>query len=171
MIENIDLYFGEEKAESLLFMIVGAIAILLSLYFIISKKKALLQGLAIPLISIGLIQVTVGSSVYFRTDAQAAALKQQVSEAPLNYVTEELPRMQTVNRWFDVYKIIEIFLAIIGLNLYLILRNSPKQYLVGVGIGLLLQSLLMLGLDLFAEKRADIYTMQIVQFGDDHAPS
>jgi hypothetical protein len=109
---------------------------------------------------VGLIQLVVGSAVYFRTDNQVATLLQQLQNQPTQFYQEELARMIIVNKNFDIYKIIEIALSVVGVVLVIVFRQDKNVWL-GVGLGLTLQSLLMLGLDFFAEKRADAYTAQI----------
>lgn len=73
--ETLYQYFREEKAESLFFMAVGVAAIAVVLYVLFARHEALLRGAAIPLAVVGLIQVVVGGSVYFRTNSQVAALE------------------------------------------------------------------------------------------------
>ncbi|MBL0051978.1 MAG: hypothetical protein IPP29_10965 [Bacteroidetes bacterium] len=52
---------------------------------------------------------------------------------------------------FSLYKKIEIALIITGIAMFVFFRN--KELLRGIGLGLLLQSSIMLTLDLFAEAR------------------
>ncbi len=68
MVEHIHTYFDAEKLESLWFIGLGVSAILCSLVFLFTKNK-ILNGMVIPLCSIGLIQIIVGSTVYFRVGA------------------------------------------------------------------------------------------------------
>jgi hypothetical protein len=115
--------------------------------------------MAYPLAAIALIQIVVGSTVYFRTDAQTADLHQQLAGDPAAYASAELPRMETVRRSFAIYKIIEIILLVAGVAGYFLLRD--RQTLFAVSLGLVLQAALMLALDLVAERRADVYIEQI----------
>jgi hypothetical protein len=61
MLNEIDTYFQAERAESLLFMVFGLLAIAMS------------TGLAIPLVAVGLVQLAVGGGVCVRTPAQVSA--------------------------------------------------------------------------------------------------
>jgi drug/metabolite transporter (DMT)-like permease len=158
-IEQMQGYFREEKFESLFFMGFGLFTIILGVYWFFGSDKVL-KGAAYPLVAVGLIQLVVGSTVYFRTDTQVATLLQQLQNQPTQYYQEELARMIVVNKNFDIYKIIEIVLSVVGLVLIVVFRQDKNVWL-GVGLGLALQSLLMLGLDFFAEKRADEYTTLI----------
>jgi hypothetical protein len=151
-------YFTAEKQEALLFMLVGAAAVAVALVLLVRRQRY--RGMAYPLVAIALIQLTVGATVYFRTDAQVAALQAQRQQAPAAFKADETRRMQAVVRSFDVYKVVEIALLAIGLGLALGLRRHELWH--AVGVGLTLQAALTLVLDLFAEKRADDYVKLVL---------
>lgn len=146
-------YFKAEKRESLLFMAVGFVAITASVF--LWRTGSPWRGMAFPLIAIALIQIVVGSTVYFRTDAQVLGLHTQLAAAPAAYRAVELPRMETVRRSFNLYKGIEITLLVLGIVGYFYFRE--RQTLFAASNGLMLQSALMLALDMVSERRADIY--------------
>jgi len=151
--------FLAEKHESLLFMLIGLAAIVASIFLF--KNNSAYKGMAYPLIAIALIQLVVGGSVYFRTDGQIKNLAAQLKTAPAAYKTNELVRMQTVNNNFKIYKIIEIVLLLAGIAMTFMFRQNQLFY--AMAIGLIMQASLMLGLDLFAEKRAAEYVKHIEQ--------
>lgn len=153
MDEHLVPYFTAEKQESLLFMLVGALAIAVSLW--LWFRGGPYKGMLYPLAAVALIQIVVGSTVYFRTDSQVAALKAQFESDPVAFVAEETGRMETVVRNFVVYRWIEIGLLVTGILMILGLRHVELWH--AVGIGLTLQSAIMLLLDFFAERRADEY--------------
>lgn len=146
-------YFGAEKQESLLFMAVGVAACLVS--FWLWRKRSPLRGMSGPLMAIAAIQIVVGASVYFRTDAQVAALQAQRQTAPSAFQADESARMAVVIRKFELYKRIEIALLVLGGALTVALRRQPFWF--AFGLGLALQAGFMLALDLFAESRAHDY--------------
>lgn len=146
-------YFAAEKQEAVLFMLVGVAAIAVAVMLLARRHRY--RGMAYPLVGIALIQLTVGATVYFRTDEQVAALQAQYRQDPAAFKADETRRMETVVRNFDAYKVIEIALLVAGLAMALGLRRRELWHAVGVGLAL--QSALMLMLDLFAEKRADEY--------------
>lgn len=156
MIEAIQTYFQAEKSESLLFLAVGLLSLIAAVIFI-ARGAGFLKGMAWPLAAIALIQIVVGAAIYFRTDKQVAGLQDLYNLSPAAYKLQELPRIEKVNRDFDLYKKIEIALIIAGLALVVYFRNGSRAWM-GAGAGLLIQSAIMLTLDLFAEHRADIYT-------------
>jgi hypothetical protein len=146
-------YFAGEKRESLLFMAVGFAALTVSVY--LWRTGSPWRGMAWPLSAIALIQIVVGSTVYFRTDAQVLGLHSRLAADPAAYQAAELARMETVRRSFHLYKGIEIALLVLAVAGYFFLRE--RQTLFAVSLGLMLQSALMLALDLVAERRADVY--------------
>lgn len=150
-------YFAAEKQESLLFMVIGVAAIITSVALFMTASSY--RGMSYPLIAIALIQLAVGGSVYFRTDAQVATLSAQMSREPAAYKADELARMEKVNKNFGIYKVIEIALLAAGIVMTYALRRSDTLY--AVAIGLILQASVMLVLDLFAERRADTYTAAV----------
>jgi hypothetical protein len=151
--EDLICYFVAEKQESLFFITIGIIAFIGS--FCLFKTDSSYKGMIYPLILIAIIQIVVGSTVFFRTDNQAAALKTQLHDDPHAYKSVELSRMGTVIKSFRIYKCIEISLLTLGIILTFIFRDKDLWH--SIGIGLIIQASLMLVLDLFAEKRAHDY--------------
>ncbi len=153
MEQHLISYFTAEKQESLLFMLVGVVALAASVWLWLrgGPYKAMLY----PLAAIALIQLVVGSTVYFRTDAQVAALTAQYESDRATFRAEETQRMEVVVKNFVIYRYIEIALLVAGIALMLGLRHHETWH--AVGIGLTIQSALMLALDYFAERRADEY--------------
>lgn len=158
-------YFIAEKQESLLFLVVGIIAILLAVafWFFIKSNPAFFKGAAIPLIAIGLIQCIVGYTVYTRTDDQKKDIAYNMGLDPSSYVQQtELPRMEKVMTSFVVYRWVEIAFIITGLILIFLFRLNPdKSFWFGFGVALAIQAMIMLGADYFAEKRGKVYTMEL----------
>jgi hypothetical protein len=139
----VEKYFGAEKAESFLFVLVGLVAITLAVYFFAKLKQPFYNGIAYPLIAIALIQITVGGSVYLRSSKDIARVNQMIQIDKTRIQTEEIPRMKIVMNNFVFYRWIEIV-------------KSATMW-KGVGLGLVIQSALMLLLDFFAESRGREY--------------
>ena len=165
MEQKMQTYFVAEKAESVVFMLVGVLAIIGALIGLFYLKKPMWTGMAIPLILIACIQITVGATVYFRTDSQMKDLIEIYQKEPKKYAKQELERMIIVNKNFDIYKYVEIALLIIGLGVVVweLFMLLDKPFWLGIGIGLALQSSIMLVADFFAETRADVYTAQLME--------
>ena len=158
-------YFSGEKQESLLFLIVGFVAVLLAVvfWFFIKTNPSFYKGAAIPLLAIGLIQMTVGYTVYSRTDDQQKDIAYKIGMDPVSLVKQtELPRMKKVMKNFVIYRWIEIAFIFAGLVLIFLFRtDSDKTFWYGLGIALALQAVIMLGADYFAEKRGKVYTEEL----------
>ncbi len=75
---QIEKYFNAEKYESLLF------------------------------ISVGVLQIIVGTSLYFRSSKDIASVNKNVQTENSKIQTEEIPRMDAVMKNFVWYKWIEI---------------------------------------------------------------
>jgi hypothetical protein len=158
-------YFIAEKQESLLFLIVGIVAILLAVvfWFFIKSNPNFFKGAAIPLLAIGLIQMIVGYSVYSRTDKQKSDIAYNIGMEPVAYVKQtEQPRMKTVMKNFVIYRWLEIAFIITGLVLVFLFKSNPdRSFWYGFGVALAIQAIIMLGADYFAEKRGKIYAAEL----------
>lgn len=153
MLQEMNEYFAAEKSESLLFILVGVVAIGVAVWLWQDGHR--LKSMAFPLVAIALIQIVVGSTVFFRTDAQLSTLQQSLATASAKFKASETPRMETVMKAFSTYKIIEIALLAIGALLIIFMQRNDVA--AGIGGGLVIQSAFMLCLDLFAEARGENY--------------
>jgi hypothetical protein len=152
---QIEKYFNAEKNESILFVLVGVVAIFIATYFLVKLKQPFYDGMAYPLIAVALIQIIVGSSVYFRSPKDIARVNEIVQINKAKIKTEEIPRMHIVMKNFNIYRWLEISLLVLGLIMFFYIQ--PMTLLKGVGIGLSIQAGFMLILDFFAESRGKTY--------------
>lgn len=155
-------YFNAEKNESILFIIIGVTAIMLSVYFLLKLKQPFYNGLSYALIAIALVQLTVGFTVFLRSPKDIIRVEQIIETEITKIETEEIPRMKNVMKNFVTYRWVEIVLAIIGIILFFFFQ--PLTLWKGVGLGLAIQAILMLGLDFFAENRGKIYLEYLREF-------
>lgn len=162
-IDFIKTYFTEEKIESFFFIVIGLISIILSLIFWFVIKYSFYNGLAYPLLIVGIIQLVVGTTVYIRSPKDIVRVEQIIKNEPSKIKTKELPRMEMVMKNFEIYKTIEIGLLVIGLALLILFFKSSQTFWKGVGLGLLIQAALMLILDLLAEDRASKFIDELIK--------
>jgi len=153
MINILSSYFVGEKQESMIFIAVSLLAIGLSVWLWMNGHR--LKSMAYPLVVVGLMQMVVGGTVYFRTDAQVSTLSAQLQLNPAALKAEETTRMQTVMDNFSVYKAIEMLLLIVGVGMIAFLQRHDMA--AGIGVGLVLQAAFTLALDIFAEARGADY--------------
>jgi hypothetical protein len=155
----IKAYFAAEKNESLIFILFGILTIGFSVYALLKWGDSFYRGFAVPAILIGIIQIVVGSTVYFRTDKQINQLETLYQQDQAAFAKAETPRMDTVMKKFSLYKKIEVVFVVMGL--LLIFFAPSKGFWLGIGVGMLLQGALMLTADIFAERRGKEYIRSI----------
>jgi len=157
MTESMIRYFVAEKRESALFVLVGLAAIALSVWLWRTPHR----GMVYPLVAVALIQIAVGGGVYLRTDAQIAALSARYQRDADGFRAAEITRMNAVMGNFRLYKSVEIALLVVGIALSFVLgRREPW---LSLAAGLIIQSAIMLTLDLFAEQRGASYLAQVTE--------
>ncbi len=155
---NIEKYFFAEKSESLLFMIIGALAVIMAVIVFVYLKNSLAKGMLIPLVVIGIIQMVVGLNVYRKSDSQRTEMVYAYDMNPAKLKSEEIPRMIAVMKSFVIIRYTEIILFLTGTILCFVFRNSSEStFWYGFGFALSIQALISLTLDFFAEKRGQVY--------------
>jgi hypothetical protein len=153
MMNNMSDYFVAEKQESVIFVVVGLLAIGFSLWLWMNGHR--LKSMAYPLVVIALMQIVVGGTVYLRTDSQVSTLSTQLQVNPVALKAEETARMETVMKNFSIYKSIEMLLLIMGVGMIAFFQRHDVA--AGIGVGLVLQAAFTLTLDIFAETRGADY--------------
>jgi hypothetical protein len=155
---DIEKYFIAEKQESLVFLIIGLIAILLALIFYFASKMQLYRGAVIPLLVLGTIEAIAGYSVYVKSDDQRIGQVYAYDMNPDQLKTVELTRMRKVKMNFLIYRWIEIGAVAAGIIMILFFRNKPdKSFWLGFGVFLALMAVILFFADYVAEKRAVQY--------------
>jgi hypothetical protein len=117
------------------------------------------MGFAIPLVAVALIQLVVGTTVYIRSPKDIEKVNAILKNEPATMKSEEQTRMQVVMKNFVIYRNIEIALIIFG-GILLFFAQAESIW-KGVGLGLVIQASLMLGLDYFAEQRGKVYSQYV----------
>jgi uncharacterized membrane protein len=155
---DIEKYFLAEKQESLLFIIIGIISILVALVFFFGLKTNFYKGAAVPLVAIGLLMGIAGYTVYARSDTDRKRNVYAYDMNPGDIKEKEIPRMEKVMKGFTIYRYAEIALMIIGVILFFYFKKDEAQvFWKGVGITLAIMALIALSADYFAEKRGHEY--------------
>jgi hypothetical protein len=154
-------YFGAERAESVVFL-AGALAAAAVSAGLVALHSPY-RPMAWPLLTLGLIQLVVGGTVFLRTPAQRERLARQLRASPSAYRAEETTRMRRVQRRFVLYKRLEIGLLALGLAFASV--EGYGRTLYAVGMGLMLEAGLMLALDLRAERRGQRYLDTVKSLG------
>lgn len=153
MLPPILKYFRAEKDAGFYIITVGAVMILFSAWLWWSGSRY--RAMAIPLIVFAVLEVAVGATVYLRTDKQIDTLTEQYYTDRDQYGREETARMEKVTSGFRIYKVAEIAVLIVGFVMLAVYRRRPA--LAAVGVGLVLQSGILLVFDVIAAQRAQVY--------------
>ena len=153
--EQVSKYFSAEKGESILFITVGLLSLILSIYFLIKLKQPLFSGLSYSFITIAFVELAIGISIYFRSPKDMIRVNQFIQTEIVKIQSEEIPRMETVLNNFVIYRWIEIGFVLVGIAMFLYFQ--PTTLWRGVGLGLSIQASLLLLLDFIAESRGKIY--------------
>ena len=157
-------YFNAEKAESLLFIGFGIIAILLSPYLFIILKDSFWKGLAIPLIILSFAQLVIGKTIFTRSPIDNLRVENTIKNEPQKIQSEEIPRMEKVMQNFVFYRYFEIAIIFIGIILMYSMVNYG--FWKGFGLGLFIQCAVLLSLDFFAEKRGSMYLTHLKELAE-----
>jgi hypothetical protein len=153
--ETISTYFNAERAESLLFIAIGTVALAVSAWCLIVVRKPFFNGVALTISVVAALQLIVGVTIYQRSPQDTVRVQQMLQSAPERIRSEEVPRMRVVMRNFKIYLGAEVALLILGAVVFLI--ASPGSFLRGAAMGLALQAVLTSVLDLVATRRGDAY--------------
>lgn len=153
--DPIDAYFDAERAESVVFVAVGLIALALAAFGAFVVRTPAWRGAATTLALVALVQLVVGGAVYLRTPQDQARAHALLAGDRAQLRAVEVPRMQLVMGNFVVYRWVEIALVVLGA--VAIAFGAAGSLVRGAGAGLAAQSALMLVLDWFAERRGDDY--------------
>lgn len=162
---DIEKYFIAEKNESTFFIVFGIATLLIAICLYYFVKNNFTKGMAIPLITIALIQIVVGYTIFKRSDNDRIRVVYNLEMNPDGITKKELPRMQKVNKNFIVYKWIEI--ALIATSFFLLIKYKPMQetfnanFWFGFAVALLMQSSVMFVADVIAAKRGKFYEQML----------
>jgi|GEM_PF-4645260 len=159
IMDVVDIYFGKEKAGSVILLVLSGLAVGLGGLFWWQHKAELFQGAIPPLLVLGLMAGVVGAIIFFRTDSQVEALKKTYHEAAQTFVSEEQGRMSTVNRNWAFYKWFEI--AIIICSLSGLLLASRHDYWVGCALAALVMATFLLVFDVVSERNGRWYAAKL----------
>jgi hypothetical protein len=154
-LQQVKTYFTGERTESMIFFLLGIIALSTAAYFYSKNEFEWHRGFAYPMTLVALLQIGVGANIYLRSPKDIVRVTSMVQTDPSLIEKEEIPRMITVARNFVTLKWVEIVLIILGL--WLIYYMTRGQFWWGVGVGLAIQASLMLAADYFAQQRASVY--------------
>jgi hypothetical protein len=151
-------YFTAEKQGGVLLVALAVASLALAGYLF--ATKSLFSAMAWPVLVLGGIELVIGISVASRANAQIAEIEAGLQSTRTVTITTEIERMARVNGTFALITKVEI--ALIALSvLFLIVQPAPAT-LGAMGLGILLQSAILLVFDTFAHHRALRYVEWLI---------
>jgi len=155
-------YFTGEKAEAFWILAAGIASFVAAVVLWFWARDPFARGLAMALLIVAGLGISVGGTVYFRSDAQAQQLVEQQRTDPVRFAAEEGPRIATVIKSFGLYRIgyaVAVLLALF----FVFVMGRPSQH--GFAVGLLLLAAMGLTIDFYAERRAQQYQQGLQAVG------
>lgn len=152
-------YFTGEKLESYLFLGVGLLGLGMAIFFFFTLKTSFLKGIAIPFLLVSILEIIVGVTIINRSPKDIIRVESYLTNNTEMIHKVEIPRMDKVMKNFVIYRYVEITLIIIGIILMYGFRHNLLWN--GIGLGLFIQSTIVLILDFFAERRGEIYLVYL----------
>jgi len=155
-------YFRQEKNENMAYLSLGSFSMLIAMLVWIFVSDSFIEGMAIPLAVMGCIKLLVGWVSYTRDKQRFVDMLDTIQQNPADFVKQERQRMLRVIHNYDLYRWTGIILCLTGIGMSaLSLLAKDTSFWAGLGIGLFVQSAILLLLDLIAEKRAGRYVAWI----------
>ncbi|NWK95952.1 hypothetical protein DM806_09745 [Sphingobium lactosutens] len=158
----IRIYFNAERTGGLRFIIVGTIALVIALAVWGWRHGPFWWGVAWVLAVSALIQINVGITYWWRSPDDLERVQHLVAQEPGRIVGEEVPRMQAVLKSYAISIRIEI--AVLAAGLALLVLSPHGSAWQGAGMGLAVQTGLVLLLDGLAERRGQAYLQWLLAF-------
>lgn len=168
LVDDMHDYFRKEKRGGAVLMGIGAPAVALG-GGLLAQDRPLFRGFAYPVLIIGAVELAGGLLFYLRTDAQVRKLEAGFRSSPVETQTAERRRMRRVNLQFALIEGFELTLLLGGVAMAVAggalspqtLSIDNKETLIGVGLGIALESAGLLTFDLFASRRAHAFTRSL----------
>lgn len=156
-------YYDGEYGGGFAWSTTGGLSVLASVPMLLSREPAL-QGMAVPTLTFGVAQLALGVASFFSAPARIRRFDAQLDADPLAFHAVEQPRLRGVARAFTVFQLTELVIVAGGGGLMGAGFARRDDVLVGVGLGLIVQSLMFLVLDEVASRRADDYVTALDDF-------
>jgi hypothetical protein len=148
-------FYKAQKVQGILFMFIGFITIIISLFIVVNVNNMFSNGLIIPLFIFGVLQFYFGINTFKNTPKHLLLVQGFVKENPVSMANIEIPFIQ--KEILFQKKMINSCLFLIALAVLFIFIFNNTLFLQGFGIGLFIQSLIVITANFFAEQRSQIY--------------
>ena len=151
----IQKFYNAQKAQSLLFLVLGSIATMLSIYFFIASINTISLGFAIPFFVFGLTQTILGFKTYIKTNSEREFVMLSAKENVQQIITIEIPKINKILTDYNRKNYVFLGLNAISIVLFIIFSNTPM--VKGIGLALFVQSLIHISSLYFENNRCQFY--------------
>jgi len=159
-------YFRGEKIEALAFILpVGLLLVAFGAVALKVERGGFAWGVAVPCFVFGLVLISIGASIGWRTANQVAEIANGFDSAPAEMVGTELPRMQQVDALFKQTYIAFAAATVVALVLIFAVRSDWAR---GLGAALVLIAGIGFLIDGFASRRTVPYSKALEQLAQEH---
>lgn len=160
--DNILKYFSGEKLQCTVGVIISIGFIAASIYFLF-QDRPFFKGAAYVSLPLAFFLLIICSAVLIRTPKDIERVTSFYEHSPEKLQSEELVRMEKVMVSFDIIKKVELGILILGIVLALVFGKNPLWQ--GIGIGLVVQGIVLYLFDHFAELRGEEYISFLQSMG------
>jgi len=159
---DIEKYFLAEKQAGLLLLCIAVISILIALACLLVVKSNTWKGIAIPFLLFAVAEAAVGYQTYRKSDSLRIDNVYALDMNPAKLTTIEIPRVQKIKKELKLVLVVEVFLFLSALFVIMFFKSSSaRQWVYGIGVGVIIQSVIALGISLLANNRAKAYYQQL----------
>ena len=146
---------------------IGLVSLLSCIIFVLIWSGLFWKGLALSLGMIGLMQLCLGFIFFLRNGSQVEKIKGALAYSPKKVILDESLRMENLAKKLVILRNLETGFVFIGMILcFLWMSNFLGDFSFGTGVGLIIQSALLLVIHIMGEWRADIYRHHLHQVND-----
>jgi hypothetical protein len=148
-------YFNGEKLRCYTGIGIAFVSLAAALSFLSIPSLQSLSGVAYPFIGIAILELMICGAMLPKTSNNINRVSNIFQNQPERLRIEEFPRMRKVLKTLMLVKIFTVFLAMMGLLMVLLIGTNSIT--AGVGLGLLIQAVLIYSVDHVAIKSGLLY--------------
>ena len=156
-------YYGGERTSADLVMGIGAVSMGLGAS-LVTRDSDVARGAGWPLLTIGALE-GIGAVFYaFQVDAEIAHYEGLLARDPVAYRRTELTHIHGTTSRFNLYRAIELGLALVGAGLATYGFVAQSDVYKGAGIGIAAEAIPFFIIDTFNQARAARYEAEVRRF-------
>jgi hypothetical protein len=156
-------YYDGEYAGGYAWSTSGGLSVAAAVPMLLSTNT-MFKAMGIPTIAFGAAQLGLGIASFFTAPARIRKFDAQLDTNAPEFLATEGPRLRGIGRAFTVFQLVEVGIIAGASGLMGAGYARRDDAMVGVGLGLVVQSLLFLLLDEVASRRADTYVTVLDDF-------